>query len=226
MIFLLFFVTSCVVHTSFANPSIMLTPTQQHAARSAAASADPAPTAEPLLPDNALPPLGQPSPEKESPEPSSPVVVESEDAKADRLWQEYLRTDDSLMTRLFGGQLQSSVLCHKCSTRFTMYEPFVDLSLPLGREGKGLGWFGSKTPATIADCLTTFTADELLQVRVGGCQPGALSLTTWFVVGFHRHAPPAPPPPHDHNDALLLRNSLLPAITHLNAASTHTNGTT
>lgn len=35
--------------------------------------------------------------------------------------------------------LQSSVTCHGCGRRFTMYEPFWDLSLPLAKEGEWLG---------------------------------------------------------------------------------------
>ncbi|KAK9811723.1 hypothetical protein WJX72_008998 [[Myrmecia] bisecta] len=91
---------------------------------------------------------------------------EAEPAKADRLWQRYLAYDNSLITDLFGGQLQSSVTCHACQGRFTMYEPFWDLSLPLAREGKPGGglvtWFKG-TATSIQDCLQVFTADELLE---------------------------------------------------------------
>ncbi|KAL4459011.1 hypothetical protein ABPG75_013876 [Micractinium tetrahymenae] len=92
--------------------------------------------------------------------------VEDEAAKADRVWQQQLERDSSAITDLFGGQLQSSVTCHKCGGRFTMYEPFWDLSLPLAKDGKGGGfsWLGLKgTPASIQDCLTAFTADEKLE---------------------------------------------------------------
>ena len=50
------------------------------------------------------------------------------------------------------------------------YEPFLDLSLPLTREGKGggglTGWFSGKSAAapSIQDCLQAFTADETMQV--------------------------------------------------------------
>ena len=161
----------CTICKSMAQTRVS---TQQHEAHSAGEAApfqiDSAPAAE-------APPTDPPTDAMSDME----HAMETEDTKADRLWLQYLRNDDSLMTRLFGGQLQSCVLCHKCSTRFTMYEPFVDLSLPLGREGKGLGWFGSKPPSTIADCLSTFTADELLQVggmwmSVGGCSVGGCSV--------------------------------------------------
>lgn len=45
-------------------------------------------------------------------------------AQADRVWEEQLRVDDSPVTDLFGGQLQTNVSCHGCKTRFTRYEFF------------------------------------------------------------------------------------------------------
>lgn len=56
------------------------------------------------------------------------------------------------------------MVCSKCNTRFTTYEPFCDLSLPLVKEGKGLSsLWGSKYPTTIQDCLRAFSGDELLE---------------------------------------------------------------
>eukprot|EP00891_Asterochloris_glomerata_P008047 jgi/Astpho2/8047/gw1.00120.92.1_t len=91
---------------------------------------------------------------------------EAEAAKAARMWDKYLGVDNSPITDLFCGQLQSTVHCHKCGRRFTMYEPFWDLSLPLTREGKGgLGaWLSGKTtPASIMDCMQGFFGDEKLE---------------------------------------------------------------
>ncbi|GAB4823329.1 hypothetical protein N2152v2_010375 [Parachlorella kessleri] len=112
---------------------------------------------------NRVPRPAPPLPE-EKPEPG-----ESEADKADRHWRRYLARDCSPITDLFSGQLQaslSSVSCHGCGRRFTMYEPFWDLSLPLAKEGKNssLSWLGVKgTPASIQDCMRVFTADELLE---------------------------------------------------------------
>jgi ubiquitin C-terminal hydrolase len=97
------------------------------------------------------------------------IPGEAETDKADRLWQKYLSIDNSPITDLFGGQLQSTVHCQKCKGNFTMYEPFWDLSLPIVKEGKGgIGaWLsGKKDPTSIQDCLQAFTSDELLQVMV------------------------------------------------------------
>jgi hypothetical protein len=59
----------------------------------------------------------------------------------------------------------------RCKSRFTKYEFFKNLSLPLVKESKGgvSTWFTSKaTPASIHDCMQAFTADENLQVRRAG----------------------------------------------------------
>jgi len=84
--------------------------------------------------------------------------------KADRAWRRYLSRDQSPITDLFCGQLQSSITCHKCETRCTMYEPFWDLSIPITKDAmnkKGLSaWFSSEP--SLVDCLRAFTADEVL----------------------------------------------------------------
>lgn len=98
------------------------------------------------------------------------IPGEAETDKADRLWRKYLDIDNSPITDIFGGQLQSTVHCHKCKGNFTTYEPFWDLSLPIVKDGKGgLGtWLSGKSiPTTIQGCLQAFTSDELLQVILG-----------------------------------------------------------
>jgi hypothetical protein len=44
--------------------------------------------------------------------------------QGDRLWALGLEEDDSLVTDMFGGQLQGNVVCHGCKQRFTRYEFF------------------------------------------------------------------------------------------------------
>ena len=56
---------------------------------------------------------------------------EAEVEKAGRAWVEYARRNDSPVTDLFCGQLQSNVRCHSCDTTFTCYDPFWDLSVPI-----------------------------------------------------------------------------------------------
>lgn len=96
------------------------------------------------------------------------IPGEAEGDKANRFWRKYLQRDNSPITDLFGGQLQSTVHCHQCKGNFTTYEPFWDLSVPIAKEGKtGISaWLSGKTvPSTIQDCLQAFTGDEVLQVN-------------------------------------------------------------
>lgn len=48
------------------------------------------------------------------------------------------------------------------------YEVFLDLSVPLTKEGKGgmLNFFSKNTTPSIEDCLHAFTTDEVMQVIV------------------------------------------------------------
>lgn len=71
-----------------------------------------------------------------------PPYVELEDvpeeapaAKAERLWQLLHDREASPLSDLFQGQLESRVTCNKCSSTFFTYEPFMDLSLSLFKEG-------------------------------------------------------------------------------------------
>lgn len=46
------------------------------------------------------------------------------------------------------------------------YEVFLDLSLPLTKEGKGgvLSFLSKNSTPSIEDCLQAFTTDEVMQV--------------------------------------------------------------
>jgi len=87
-----------------------------------------------------------------------------ESIKADTAWTSWRRTVDSPIADLFMGQLQSSVNCSKCSGRFTMYEPFWELSLPLApSSGGAFSWLPFKgSSLTLQDCLRAYTAGEKL----------------------------------------------------------------
>lgn len=71
-----------------------------------------------------------------------PPYVELEDVpeeapadKADRLWSLLHDREASALSDLFQGQLESRLTCSKCSSTFYTYEPFMDLSLSLFKEG-------------------------------------------------------------------------------------------
>lgn len=89
---------------------------------------------------------------------------ESPRSKADRMWHSHLARDDSPITDMFLGQLQSQVVCQKCQSTFHTFEPFLDLSLSLGKEGKSMSnlWKG-KLLDNVENCLKAFTGEERLE---------------------------------------------------------------
>lgn len=98
--------------------------------------------------------------------PLPPITSVGEAAKADAAWQTWSRRNCSPISDLFLGQLQSSVVCSKCGGRFTTYEPFWELSLPLAPKAGGTWSFLSRKPGgplTLQDCLQAFTSEEKLE---------------------------------------------------------------
>eukprot|EP00892_Ulva_mutabilis_P005248 jgi/Ulvmu1/3095/UM015_0135.1 len=98
-----------------------------------------------------------------------PPYVELEDvpeeapaAKAERLWGLLHDREASPLSDLFQGQLESRVTCSKCSSAFHTYEPFMDLSLSLFKEGKSY-WPNKKTIDKLEDCFRAFTEEEKLE---------------------------------------------------------------
>ncbi|KAK3281986.1 hypothetical protein CYMTET_10255, partial [Cymbomonas tetramitiformis] len=96
---------------------------------------------------------------------------EPEEQKAARLWQKQLSHSDSPVTDLFCGQLKSNVRCHSCSTVFTCYDAFMDLSLPIPAASpkpmsssftSPFKSFSRGDSCTLEDCLRAFTTEEEL----------------------------------------------------------------
>ena len=52
---------------------------------------------------------------------------------AKQSWTTYLKYNDSVITDIFGGQLQSTVECLTCHNRTWCFDPFLDLSVPIPR---------------------------------------------------------------------------------------------
>lgn len=77
---------------------------------------------------------------KEKPPYEEFVELEDEEPadKADRLWQVQQAREASPLSDTFQGQLESCVVCTKCQSTFYTYEPFMDLSLSLNKEGVSL----------------------------------------------------------------------------------------
>lgn len=108
--------------------------------------------------------------------------------QADRAWAMHLARNDSEITGMFCGQLQSRISCLSCGNVSFCFDPFFDLSVPLstgaggGRGGGGAGDGGgggyggrrgsgssssssvasSSATTTLEDCLRAFSAEETL----------------------------------------------------------------
>jgi ubiquitin C-terminal hydrolase len=64
----------------------------------------------------------------------------SSSEEASKAWANYLRHNDSVVTDIFAGQMQSTVECLTCGHKSKSYDPFLDLSVPVPRpasEGAG-----------------------------------------------------------------------------------------
>lgn len=61
---------------------------------------------------------------------SGPVPI---DQQATHAWNAYLRLNDSIVTDMFAGQIQSTIECLTCNTKSHTFDPFLDLSVPIPR---------------------------------------------------------------------------------------------
>ncbi|KAE9417014.1 hypothetical protein Angca_007768 [Angiostrongylus cantonensis] len=59
---------------------------------------------------------------------------ETDEEKAEKAWEDYIRDNNSLVTSLFSGQLRSRLICRKCKSASSVFEVFTSLSLPIGFE--------------------------------------------------------------------------------------------
>jgi len=99
-----------------------------------------------------------------------------------KAWAQYLKLNDSVITDLFAGQLQSTITCLTCQSKSSTYDPFLDLSVPIHRDVpssrgdstaqptrsflgsiRSTAAFGSDpNKSTLEKCLQKFTAEEVL----------------------------------------------------------------
>jgi ubiquitin carboxyl-terminal hydrolase 2/21 len=92
-------------------------------------------------------------------------VAREESRKA---WNSYLTLNDSVVTDIFAGQLQSTIECLTCRNKSFCFDPFLDLSVPIpkGKDIRG-NWRRSTTviePTTcpLEECIEKFTGEEIL----------------------------------------------------------------
>uniref|UniRef100_A0A8C4Q8A1 ubiquitinyl hydrolase 1 n=1 Tax=Eptatretus burgeri TaxID=7764 RepID=A0A8C4Q8A1_EPTBU len=82
---------------------------------------------------------------------------------ADECWRNHKLRENSYILDIFQGQLQSKIECTVCGMVSMKFDPFTSLSIPLPHHGKNLKTqHGIKRNLTLSDCLSEFTATELL----------------------------------------------------------------
>jgi ubiquitin C-terminal hydrolase len=89
------------------------------------------------------------------------------EAAAAAAWANYLRLNSSVVTDLFGGQLQSRIQCQHCNYVSRTFDPFLDICVEIPRSGsktllQKARIFAESTKSTLDACLQRFTAEEVL----------------------------------------------------------------
>ena len=77
----------------------------------------------------------------------------------------YLTWEDSRISELFSGMLQSDVYCSVCSNQSTVYIPFKDIALPIlerKRKYNYLPKFSSDPAIELSECLNMLITEETL----------------------------------------------------------------
>ena len=72
---------------------------------------------------------------------------------ADRAWEKFKKSNESLIQTLFYGQQRSTVCCCKCTKESETYEAFSDLSLPL---------LSSSNMCSLKDCMQLYLNRETI----------------------------------------------------------------
>ncbi|TPX70604.1 hypothetical protein SpCBS45565_g01590 [Spizellomyces sp. 'palustris'] len=87
--------------------------------------------------------------------------------KARLSWNRYHAVNNSVIFDLFGGQLQSTVICHGCNHRSVTFDTFWDLSLPIPKAYARRSSRYSLTPSgescSLSECLAEFAMKEILE---------------------------------------------------------------
>lgn len=130
-----------------------------------------------------------------------PVALQKKALEEGRkAWEKYQRKNDSVITDLFAGQLQSTLECQICQHRSWCFDPFLDLSVPipkgdsataaaptLGR--RAATWSrrvsSADSKCTLDECLEKFSDEELLEgdnmVECENCKKKTKSIKRLFL---------------------------------------------
>jgi ubiquitin carboxyl-terminal hydrolase 2/21 len=122
-----------------------------------------------------------------------------EDAKAKLAWERYCARNNSIFSRLFVGQLKSTLECQSCKNRSVTFDIFWDISVPVPEQLKSYqrraSWEQDKQSAKqsfdIKDCLNKFTEAEILDgdnmVTCEKCKKKRVFTKTFSIQRFPKH---------------------------------------
>ncbi|XP_022109371.1 ubiquitin carboxyl-terminal hydrolase 2-like isoform X2 [Acanthaster planci] len=137
------------------------------------------------------------APRKRGSEPDIPDDI-SEDAKAKLAWGRYCAHNNSIFSRLFVGQLKSTLECQTCRNRSVTFDIFWDISLPVPEVKsyqRRASWERDnqsvKHSFDIKDCLNKFTEAEVLDgdnmVTCEKCKKKRVFTKTFSIQRFPKH---------------------------------------
>lgn len=93
---------------------------------------------------------------------------DDDETRGNRWWKNYEERNDSVVVDCFAGQLKSEVTCQHCNHVSKVFDPFLDLSLPIpknkaARHNKYYqGYTREENDCTLTDCFREFTQEEHL----------------------------------------------------------------
>ena len=78
-----------------------------------------------------------------------------ENASLEKVWLIYREKYPSFIDSLFTGLIKSTVICHECKYQSNTYDPFMDLSVAVGKQKE----------CTIEECLKVFFSSEEIDCK-------------------------------------------------------------
>lgn len=118
--------------------------------------------------------------------------------EATKAWDRYLEKNDSVITDLFAGQLQSTIECDVCHNRSSCFDPFLDLSVPIPRiceltttsKGWRRGSCNDASKCSLDECVEKLIGEEVLEgdnmVECDKCKKKTRSVRRLFVFRYPR----------------------------------------
>lgn len=108
------------------------------------------------------------------PSPSQKYTAANVPSEADKAWAAYLKFNDSVVSDMFAGQLQSTIECQTCHNQSYCFDPFLDLSVPIPKNTESKGFLGRKlvsdlSKCSLEDCFEKFVGKSIPFLALSVC---------------------------------------------------------